>query len=826
MDQVMGDAHQRQSKAENLSAISGGSFNFLITFVLLISTQCLHSQSVNGSVLDQEEHPVAYANILLLRAQDSTLTKGVITGEDGSFSIDGINSGRYYLKISLLGYEDQQTAVFQLNPNEEKNLPPVVLNKGIALEAVTVAGTKPLFEKKSDRMIINVESSEVAVGSSALEILRRSPGVQVNDQSSSISINGKGGVSVLINGRPINLPEGSAHAYLQGINANNITNVEVLNNPPANVDAQGNAGFINIILKENTAEGINGSLAAAGGIGTGLLTNNNLSLSLRKKRFTMDAFYNLNYDDRDAHLNSYREFSVDNDDIQLDTRSFRRPAFALNTFNFTLGYRGEKWETGGLFNLEKYKWVMDATNNFQNTVNGMTEEEVISLNWERNVRDKLQFNYYLSFTMSENATLDLNLNYITYETKNPTTYDYTFFDGAENITDQQYIENTNDSEIDTYTAGVDLEIIPGEQLRLEVGAKLTVYDFLNEFSFYEVSNDIPMINPELSNTSELNESVMAGFAELYYSPGEDLNLRAGLRYEYTDSELTDLITGPVVDRTYGYFFPGLSVDYKISDDLNIGLSYSTRINRPSFWNLAPFFLFIDPDTFITGNPSLQPSRSYNADLTINVKDKYLNFNYNYIKDPIGEYTDRYDAENDRNFYQAVNLESLKAFSVSAGIPLKFGNHFQWQNIITYRYREFRDNAENNNRMVRSNSIDLNSTLSVSTNNDYAAEVVYNFIGPQYVDNTNFNESYHQMDISIQKKISEKWGTIGFKILDVFNDNYWAFTSELPENNYRSRTIYDGWHTTFQVTWVKNFGKQNLKETKERKTGSEEEQERF
>ena len=193
-------------------------------------------------------------NVLLLKSNDSTLVKGTLTQEDGSYKIESTSNGIYLIMSSLVGFQSVYSNPFTLSQDYE--VEPLVLSEGEQLNEVVVQYKKPLYEQKIDRMVINVENSIVSAGSSALEVLERSPGVSVNRQNSTLSLVGKNGVVVMINGKESYMPQSSLVQLLEGMSSDNIASIELITTPPANFDAEGNAGYINIVLKKQTDTGL------------------------------------------------------------------------------------------------------------------------------------------------------------------------------------------------------------------------------------------------------------------------------------------------------------------------------------------------------------------------------------------------------------------------------------------------------------------------------------------------------------------------------------------------------------------------------------------
>ncbi|MDQ3845405.1 MAG: TonB-dependent receptor, partial [Bacteroidota bacterium] len=215
-------------------------------FFLLITQQGYTQSKVRGLVVDINGQPLMNANVLLLRSKDSSLVKGSITAKGGNYSFESIKPGNYLIASTFVGLRQVYTPAFQIGANENLGMADIQLaEKETQLTGVTVSAIKPLFEQKIDRMIINVASSITNIGSTALDVLMRSPGIIVDQQNNTLSMNGKDGVVVMLNGKISRMPITSVVQMLAGMSASNIERIELITTPPANFDAEGNAGFIN-----------------------------------------------------------------------------------------------------------------------------------------------------------------------------------------------------------------------------------------------------------------------------------------------------------------------------------------------------------------------------------------------------------------------------------------------------------------------------------------------------------------------------------------------------------------------------------------------------
>lgn len=256
---------------------------FLGTLFLFIFFQCLTAQSqITGIVFNEKETPISFANVLLLQAADTSLVKGAVTGNDGNFFIENVSTGSYLLEISMIGYQPYRTAIFEIkNAEFNKDFAKLTIQEDAAqLETVEVVAKKPLFEQKIDRMVVNVENSITSAGTTALEVLERSPGVMVNRQNNCIALAGKDGVIVMMNGKINRMPINAVVQLLAGMPSSNIQKIELITTPPANFDAEGNAGFINIVLKQSGDLSLNGSYTLSGGIGRGTIASAGINLAL------------------------------------------------------------------------------------------------------------------------------------------------------------------------------------------------------------------------------------------------------------------------------------------------------------------------------------------------------------------------------------------------------------------------------------------------------------------------------------------------------------------------------------------------------------------
>src|ERR1019366_5963736 len=262
--------------------------------ILSVSEQKLAAQSqttVTGSVKDINEKPLSAVAIGLLNAKDSSLVKAGISNTEGKFEIPVKKAGHYLLSYASIGFEKKYSSAFTLQDGKVFTATAATLQPATnQLQHVTVVSKKPMIEIKADKTIFNVESSINATGSNALELLQKSPGVQV-DNNDNISMKGKNGTKIYIDGKPMQLDAKNLAEYLKSINSNDIEAIEMISNPSAKYDASGNAGIINIKLKKNKKFGTNGSATA--GLVQGITPKGNTSFNLNYRNKKVNLFSNV-----------------------------------------------------------------------------------------------------------------------------------------------------------------------------------------------------------------------------------------------------------------------------------------------------------------------------------------------------------------------------------------------------------------------------------------------------------------------------------------------------------------------------------------------------
>lgn len=795
---------------------------FLILVLALIAQSGYSQYTVSGKATDPNDIPLAFANVLLLRAKDSTFVSGTTSDDKGNFELAAKTNGDYVVTVSVLGFDTFKSPTISLNDSQrEQGLGTVRLSEGaLALTEVQVTGSRPLIERKIDRLVVNVANKVNTAGSSALEILERSPGVVVNRQGNSIAMLGKEGVNMMVNGKLQYMPADALFSYLQGMDADNIQSLELITTPPANLDAQGNAGYINLVLKKNPDEGFNGGYSMSAGYGRGETGNASVNFNYRKNRINLFGSYSYLRSGQEQYTTLDRRTGTGTDFNESLLTSDRNPT--QNNHNYRLGLdiqARERTTIGVLFSGYGNNWDMNATNITSIRPASAPDTLAISQNTEVNDWRHLQSNINIVHSFESGATLNADLDYLVYDNRNPINYDLRFRDETGNPLSNRNLLSEKDTPFNILVGKLDYSVPVGEKAKLSVGAKYVTSDFENKVAL----SDNGVTIPDFTSTSDLTENIFALYSQLDYQLSEKTALKGGLRYEKSDTELNSTNGGNVVDRNLNNFFPSVYWNQKIGELSSFNLSYSRRINRPSFSNMAPFVIFLDPRTSFGGNAALRPALAniFQADYTgrsISLSAQYTDEDYTIVG-----FQNRFDPSTNTQLIVPDNLEGQKTASLTLSFPVKVTDWWKMQYFSTVLWQES-TTIENLGTFTFDQTnfrIDGNQTFTLG--NDYTAELSGFYQTRSLFGNVKF-EPLGILNFGVQKKF-KNGSRLAFNVSDVFNSLEYVGITEIPEENIYIERLFDYSQRTFKITYSANFGNKGVKEERDRKTGADEEKNR-
>ncbi len=702
----------------------------LLTFINL--TQAQTANVLHGRVTDENGQGVGFANVAVLAAASQQVVTGAIADAEGMFRIKTPAAGKYTLKISNVGFVTMLTPVFDVNAADANVDFRILQLKADAktLREVQVQTLRPAITTTPDKMVVSIENTALAEGSTAYDILTKSPGVWV-DQNGNIQLNGKGGVQVMLNGRRSYLSEKELVSLLQGMAAENLKDLEIITNPSARFDAEGASGIININLKKSKASGINGSVY--GGYQFNKLSSytSGAELSHKKGPWNSSASINLNRRMRYRDMTMDRIFLTQNGSITrfeqtgYEQNERQDPSLRLST-DYELN---AQHSLGAMATLTANKNIMVF--NTASYLRNDTDLFIDARNKDNSKYTNGTFNiHYVGKLDTSGTTLSVDADYVHISSNDIASFLNLYQTVATGKTDStEHLRNENPTSFDIYSIKADFTRQLNKKTTLEVGAKASHVKSDNELRFYEVRDEQQVPDARRSNHFLYTENIFAAYASLSATLSETWSVQAGLRAEQTLSDGNSLTKNEKTNRRYTDFFPTLFVQQKLSDKYQIGYKYSRRISRPYYENLNPFIFYLDPYTYAYGNPQLKPQYITSFEVTQSFKQTYnLVLGYALTKDFITEVPEQHP-ETNTTVFQQQNVKDLRSATATLAVPVRISGNWEISNNLTGMYQEY-TNSINNNVVVNDKFTVIASTNhTVSLPHGFRAEASANYQSP-------------------------------------------------------------------------------------------------
>ena len=617
----------------------------LFLFAIVLSTITFAQNSLTGKILGKDNLPISDVQVLLINASNEETLKVAITDKDGKFEIENVKFDEAKIVVEQSDYEKYTSDL--IKPSEANiDLPDINLKSATkSIEAVTIVAKKPFVTQKIDRVVINPDALISNAGTTALDVLGKSPSVNV-DFNDNISLRGKSGVQIFIDDKPTYLAGSDLADYLRSIPSSNIESIEVIPNPPAKYDASGNAGIINIRLKKTLAKGFNGGFNLAYGQGKYMRSVNSANFNYRIQKWNFFTNLSVNKTKSYQDLTIKREyFNPAGERTSIFTQnSYITPTNRTNSMKIGADfYANDKTTFGivlnGFINPSERNTVNNAIiqdNNLQTInkieanipMNIMFKNGSVNLNMTRKIKDKQE--------------LSINADYIKYDSK----IEQSQFNKTLNPDNSVFADTRIDSKL---PSDVTIKVLKADYSGVnlfggsfDLGAKSSFVKTGNVADFRDVKDGIETPNYTFSNNFDYKENIHAVYTN-YAKEFDKISIQLGLRMEYSDikgyQKGNPIVKDSAFTKRYASLFPTFFIQYRADSLQNhvVGLSLGRRIDRPNYKDMNPFTYPMDNYTFYGGNPFLEPTFSYNADLNYTFKKNYtLGFNYSYIDNLISE----------------------------------------------------------------------------------------------------------------------------------------------------------------------------------------------
>jgi outer membrane receptor protein involved in Fe transport len=798
-------------------------FQLFWTGVLLLSfTFSMSAQhTVSGIVTDEDDTPLQYANIVLQKAADSAFITGTVTDELGIFTIKGVQPGAYMLQLSMVGLTTQLVPFnVDRTMDELVAIGTIVMRTGQLLDEVQVVEKKQMVEQHIDRMTINVANSATFAGGTALDVLERAPGVLLDRQNESISMAGKDGVQIMINGRLKYVPAAALLQMLQGMSADNLEKIELITTPPANLDAEGNAGYINLVLKSVPDEGLNGTYAANVGYTKWMIFGGNVNVNYRRGKLNLFGDYSLDYSQRPQVFRFSRSNVVDGVQYDLSTITNRESVSVNQNLRFGLDYEFSPRTTAGvIFSGYNNDYTLESNGESSFGIGG-TQDTIIDIRTDyKSLWQHMSGNFNLLHRFNDDATITFDVDYLYYREDAPVDYIMNYLDQNQNFLFENSYRTTKITPISTMVVRSDYSFNWTENLKMDAGAKAVRSTFINELSVENNRTGDWVIEPDLTGKYDLDESIYAGYLSFDLKASDKMSYKFGVRYEHTLSVLGSEDEPRLIDRNYGRWFPSFFASRKLTDKVDLNFAYSRRIRRQTFNDMAPFVLFMDPFSFWSGNSALQPSISDNMSLGLKLGTWLVMLQYTYEDDAIQRYQGRIDPETNRMTLATDNMDYLQNLNLTINFPLTITKWWEMQNNFQGNLNSGRIIYEGVQYDVEQHAWSVNSTQRFTIDKQWSFEAVGQYRSAQ-LRGQFISLPYYGMNAGIQYKLKEDKGIIRFNVSDVFDSYVFRTRNNLSSEGLVMDGDWDFSYRTFRLTFSSSFGREGVKGERKRKEAEE------
>lgn len=578
-----------------------------LLLITLFFSSIMVSQTITGKVADKTDI-IPFANVIVKNTTDKIIS-GTTTDDQGVFEVK-VNQGNYTIEISYLGY---QTWKKEIQVTKNLNLATILLEGNAqALDEIIIKTEKRVLERKIDRLVFNVEKSIAAVGGNGLDILKITPGVQV--QNGTLSILGKGASQLMINGRLSPLAGDELVSFLSGFSATDIQKIEVITNPPARYEASGNGGLINIILKKGIQDSWKNSTTISYNQNRYKFTTLSNNFFYNKDKISFSGSINTTKGDFENSEGLLIGYPTNNWEIDVNSRSARDQFSG----RFLIDYAVSEKTTFGiqyLGNATAPSIIGKTTSSIFDTKNNL---EKTLINQGDNIVDTKNhtLNFHLLRTLDTlGKSISFDADYFTFDSENSRdffTEEFNSSGNSEGINSAAL--NIANQAIENFSAKIDVEF-PLEKVNLSYGVKASFTNTKSDVLYFDTLSGSQVINPNRSNAFDYQEDVLSGYISGNTQVSKKLEMQFGLRLEDTKTKGLNAEMNEETINNYTKLFPSLYFSYAKNDDHNFGFSYGRRINRPNFRNLNPFRFYINDRSYSVGNPFLQPSFSDNIEFS-------------------------------------------------------------------------------------------------------------------------------------------------------------------------------------------------------------------
>lgn len=775
------------------------------------------SGTVKGRIVDENNQPVEFATATLIDPETKKIVKGEVSNNKGEFTIEKVNKGVYTLSVSMVGYKRSEQTNIRIDTKNTIVEKKIVLAEGSEqLQDVVVVGRKDFIEQTVDKMVVNPEASVTTASENVYEILKKLPGVSI-DNNDNISLKGAQGVKIMIDDKPTYVSSSQLAALLKGMQGKNVDKIEIIENPSARYDAEGNSGIINIKTKHTKAPGFNGSVNGGLSVGARFGWNGSVDLNLKTGNFNLYGNYS-----------SYNWAGING----MDARRAFTSASLLGANQFIKSdgeYKGtsHNYKFGMDYNIAKNHVVslMFRGNNGKNNDSEINEtsftdkylqvDSTLKTNsFSKNRWDNQTYNLNYKWDIdSLGQSLVFDMDYARFGFNSPNYQNGKYYDNNGNDLNHNIsVETSQGNEIKINTAKMDYVRPYSKKFTLESGFKVSSVftDSYNNMMGYINQND----------HFQYSENIQAIYLNARYEL-KNTTLQAGLRMENTSTTGKSVSVNQKNDTTYLKLFPSFFIKQKLNDKHSLNFKYSYRIGRPNYHSLNPFRWMVDPYTYNLGNPNLKPQFTHSVGLGHNYNNALItNINMNYTSGLFTEIIRQDDAS--KTVYQTME-------NLNNSIDLNLSETFQFQPLkwwrlngtVTGMYKTIQMD-DNSDKPLAKASIIANMSNNFTLPFKIQMEISGRYFSEQLVSNI-IVRSRSSIDVGFQRPVLKDQGMLKISVSDIFKTSEGSAYAKYGNVDIDVKNYWDS--RKLNITFNYRFGKDNFKTRSNRSTASSDEENR-
>lgn len=733
--------------------------NLLTILLTFISLAVPAQHLIKGKVIDDNNRPVISASVLLQKKSEKSIVQTSITDSSGIFLLNPKQTLQHQLLISAIGF--QPAYVDLPDALHQDTILLVRLNsQGKQLKEVNIEVKPALIVRKTDRILFNVENSLSAIGGDGIDALSKAPGVRVNDNG--INIVGKSSIKIMVNDKLIQLSGTDLINYVKSIPSANIKRIEIITNPSARYEADGNSGLINIVLKKNGAQGFNGMINTGGIVAsrytaglTGIFNYNldklhissNLSGVYQEIESKYSSIFSSSKSSWERQMEELTKGKGGRGDLRVDYDLTANTTIGLKYMEGARHFTIDSKEKGAFYTPAR---LLDST-------------------LIHSGKDKLQytlrnFEFYLDHKIdTAGKKMEFTSNYFRYGTADDNHFQSTSYTPQQELLNQyQPIGLAQDERFDIFSSKLDFSL-PYKFASLELGAKISNIKSKNNLS-YAPASDAIVLNNNLFDYKENTQS-------LYATADKDFNkwsIKLGLRMEMTQTTGRSSLQTSAQKNDYVQFFPTFYLKHSPNENHVFSFTYGRRINRPGYSLLNPARFYSAVNVYEEGNPFLKPSFSNNFELNYNYKDWLSTSVYsNFVSNGFST-LDFFDPQS--NIQSRVQRNYANSVSIGLSETVTINKLSWWEN--NNQLNVYLERSESNGAIAEgtlkqwSGYVSTDNTFTLNTKKTLMANATLWYQFPE-VSNRLISEAYYAADLSLRAMFMQRKLTLSLNSSDIF-----------------------------------------------------------